>query len=650
MRYAPLILFCFLFNLSSAQTSSNNYALFFAVHQYQDDGLTNLPNTIKNAEAIAEVLRTRYDFKTEIVRNPSMAQIEAKLSDYKRDYQLGRRDKGGQLLVFFSGHGVRQYNNGYFLPADADPDKVISTAMTYNNWRPFISEINCQHILVAVDACFSVTFDPDWRSMSGNTRFQRKGELSEEEKLLINHQKYRSRLFMTSDAKEDIVPGRSNFARKFLEGLSAFQGRFMSAQELFANSIKKAQPAPRGGDFEGDDPRSSFLFFPKYEIPKINTDQFNQRQRDMQAYRLITQNPSIEKCQQYLQDFPNGNFIGEVSQQLLQLQDEQEWEFAQLKNTKASYQNYLNLYPKGRYAAQARTKVQSNSPTISPSTFTDLDNMVFVQGGTFQMGSKDGESDETLHPVTLSDFYIAHHKVTVADFSKFVTSTSYKTTAEREGGSYIWENSDWKKKAGTNWRFDAVGTRRKQADYNHPVIHISWYDAVQYCNWMSSQQSLQKVYTINGTTVTANWNANGYRLPTEAEWEYAARSRGKDHKWAGTSKETELASFANYYEGGKKGNDGYKFTSPVGSFKANDLGLFDMSGNVWEWCWDWYDKAYYAKSPKSDPVGPNTGSNRVLRGGSWGNVPAYLRCALRGNFTPDLRLSFIGFRLSRAGR
>lgn len=638
MRYAPLILFCFLFNLSSAQTSGDNYALFFAVHQYQDDGLTNLPNTIKNAEAIAEVLRTRYDFKTEIVRNPSMAQIEAKLSDYKRDYQLGRRDKGGQLLVFFSGHGVRQYNNGYFLPADADPDKVISTAMTYNNWRPFISEINCQHILVAVDACFSVTFDPDWRSMSGNTRFQRKGELSEEEKLLINHQKYRSRLFMTSDAKEDIVPGRSNFARKFLEGLSAFQGRFMSAQELFANSIKKAQPAPRGGDFEGDDPRSSFLFFPKYEIPKINTDQFNQRQRDMQAYRLITQNPSIEKCQQYLQDFPNGNFIGEVSQQLLHLQDEQEWDFAQLKNTKASYQNYLNIYPKGRYAAQARTKVNSNSTGSSPPTFADLDNMVFVQGGTFQMGSRDGEDDETPHSVTLGDYYIARHEVTVKEYLDFCRATN------QNWPEWMEKDSRYNAQTGSDDHYKKLGQALEGTQ--HPIVGISWYNAVAYCNWRSTKDGLEKVYKINGTTITANWKASGYRLPTEAEWEYAARSRGRDHKWAGTASESQLSSYAN----GSGKTDGYEYTSPVGRFKANDLGLFDMSGNVWEWCWDWYDDAYYSKSTNTDPKGSNTGSYRVLRGGSWDFLPAGLRCAYRSYNYPDFRYDDVGFRLSRAGR
>ncbi len=615
--------------LSQNERKGMNHALFFAVHQYQDDGLTNLPNTIKNAEAIAEVLRTRYNFKTEIVRNPSKVQIEAKLRAYQRDYEQGRKDKRGHLLVFFSGHGVRKYNNGYFLPADADSDKVISTAMAYNNWRPFISEINCQHILVAVDACFSVTFDPNWRSMSGDNRFQRKGELSEEEKLLANHQKYSSRLFMTSDAKEDIVPGRSNFARKFLEGLSDFQGRFLSAKELFASSIKKAQPAPRGGDFEGDDPRSSFLFFPKYEIPKIDAKQYNQRQRDMQAYRLITQNPSIEKCQQYLQDFPNGNFIGEVSRQLLQLQDEQEWEFAQLKDTKASYQNYLNLFPKGRYVAEARSKINSNAPSISPAKpKTDLDHMVFVQGGTFQMGSKDGQSDETPHSVTLSDYYMARHEVTFEEYDRFCQATG-KTKP------------------------DDVGYGRGK----RPAIDVSWYDAIEYCNWRSSQDGLTPVYSINKRTqdtynkssyddlkwtVTINWQANGYRLPTEAEWEYAARSRGKDQKWAGTSSEDQLTSFAN----GKGETDGYEHTSPVGTFKANDLGLFDMSGNVWEWCWDWYGS--YSRNSNSNPKGPNTGSGRVLRGGSWLSAPAGLRCAGRYVSFPDDRSFNFGFRLSRA--
>lgn len=261
-----------------------------------------------------------------------------------------------------------------------------------------------------------------------------------------------------------------------------------------------------------------------------------------------------------------------------------------------------------------------NPPPPKP----DLDHMVFVQGGTFQMGSKDGESDETPHSVTLSDYYIARHEVTFEEYDRFCQATGKEKPNDRGWG------------------------RGKR-----PAIYVSWYDAIEYCNWRSSEDRLTPVYTINKRTqdpnnksnsddlkwtVTINWQANGYRLPTEAEWEYAARSRGRNQKWAGTSSESQLVSFAN----GSGEKDGYKNTSPVGTFKANDLGLFDMSGNVYEWCWDWYGG--YSKNPNSNPKD----SSRVLRGGSWFNLPAYLRCADRYSLTPDLRSNSIGFRLSRA--
>ncbi len=276
-------------------------------------------------------------------------------------------------------------------------------------------------------------------------------------------------------------------------------------------------------------------------------------------------------------------------------------------------------------------------PPIKP----ELDRMVFVQGGTFQMGSKGGRSDETPHSVTLSDYYIARHEVTFEEYDRFCQAMG-KDKPNDEG---------WGR-----------GTR--------PVINISWYDAIEYCNWRSTEDHLTPVYTINKRTrdpnnnsqyddlrwmVTINWQANGYRLPTEAEWEYAARSRGKNQKYAGTSIEGKLSFYGNFCDQNctyswktEFQNDRYAQTAPVSKFKANDLGLFDMSGNVWEWCWDWYDNDYYPRSPISNPKGSNTGSNRVLRGGSWGYESAILRCARRHYNRPYNRSNDIGFRLSRA--
>ncbi|MFA4839694.1 MAG: SUMF1/EgtB/PvdO family nonheme iron enzyme, partial [Candidatus Neomarinimicrobiota bacterium] len=237
------------------------------------------------------------------------------------------------------------------------------------------------------------------------------------------------------------------------------------------------------------------------------------------------------------------------------------------------------------------------------------DNMVFVKGGTFQMGSTDGEDNEKpVHTVTVSDFWMGKYEVTVVEFEKFVSETGYQTDAEKGDGSYLWIDNEWEKKKGVNWRCDAQGNPRSSSELNHPVIHVSWNDVKAYCDWLSRKTE------------------KTYRLPTEAEWEYAARSGGKNYKY----------SWGNFGPDGKHGgnvgdesakralgwwtiwegyNDGFVFTAPVGSFDPNELNLYDMIGNVWEWCEDWYDAKYYQKSPQTDPQGPSSGKSRVLRGG-----------------------------------
>jgi formylglycine-generating enzyme required for sulfatase activity len=259
----------------------------------------------------------------------------------------------------------------------------------------------------------------------------------------------------------------------------------------------------------------------------------------------------------------------------------------------------------------------------------DLPAMEFVKGGSFDMGSYDGEGDEQpVHKVFLSDFYIGIHEVTFDEYDAFCDATG-KPRPDDEG----WGRGRW------------------------PVINISWYDAVAYCNWLSVQDELQEVYSINGREVEANWKANGYRLPTEAEWEFASRSRGENDKWAGTSSEGKLSYYSNFNDVNGIGNwktenqnDGHPFTAPVGSFRPNYLGIYDMSGNVNEWCWDFYDDAQYYHSKRKDPLGWGSGNERSTRGGSWISSPKYLRCSARGFDEPAFWSRFLGFRLARSAR
>jgi formylglycine-generating enzyme required for sulfatase activity len=177
---------------------------------------------------------------------------------------------------------------------------------------------------------------------------------------------------------------------------------------------------------------------------------------------------------------------------------------------------------------------------------------------------------------------------------------------------------------------------------------VTWYDAVEFCNKLSEKEGFQSVYTIRGrtpatgypiigATVTADWGKNGYRLPTEAQWEYAAKGGGNspgNYTYAGSNTIDDVAWY---------GSNGDSKTHEVGKKAPNGLALYDMSGNVWEWCWDWYGD--YSGGAQRDPTGAASGANRVERGGSWVNSAEYVRSSVRYNYYPDLGDYNLGFRV-----
>jgi formylglycine-generating enzyme required for sulfatase activity len=199
------------------------------------------------------------------------------------------------------------------------------------------------------------------------------------------------------------------------------------------------------------------------------------------------------------------------------------------------------------------------------------------------------------------------------------------------------------------------------------VINVSWYDAIEYCNWLSEQHGLTPYYAIDKTrkdannkndedklkwTVTPASKANGYRLPTEAEWEYAAREGGKEVRFGhGKSaidpKEINFNASKDYKKDYSVVGEYRGKTVPVGSLNSsNALGLHDMSGNVWEWCWDWYGS--YPTGVQNNPVGAEQGVYRVIRGGGWNAYPQFCRAASRFLNAPTDRISLLGFRLARS--
>jgi formylglycine-generating enzyme required for sulfatase activity/PKD repeat protein len=263
----------------------------------------------------------------------------------------------------------------------------------------------------------------------------------------------------------------------------------------------------------------------------------------------------------------------------------------------------------------------------SVNAFAGYPNMVLIPAGSFQMGDNfrynGGPDEQPVHTVTVSAFYMDTYEVTET----------------------LWDEvASWAAAHG----YDIGPGSAQGAGPAHPVMDVTWYEAVKWANARSEREGLTPCYTVSGGVYrtgerapNCNWSANGYRLPTEAEWEKAARGclSGRCYLLWGDAIDCGKANYS-----GCVGS-----TTPVGSYAANGYGVYDMEGNVWEWCWDWYDGGYYASSPGPDPRGPASGSYRLNRGGSWDSSAYSCRVEERGDYGPDGGGSNLGFRLVRTG-
>lgn len=289
---------------------------------------------------------------------------------------------------------------------------------------------------------------------------------------------------------------------------------------------------------------------------------------------------------------------------------------------------------------------------------------VLIPGGEFEMGDHHGvgDADEVpVHTVLVNSFHLDVHELSNRQYADLLNAALARgvivvtldvvygvgggqaycdTTASSPFSAITWDGAT----------FDVVSGRE-----DHPMVRVSWFGAAAYCNWRSTQHGRQPCYDL--ATWTCDFSGNGYRLPTEAEWEYAARggmyAPYLQYPWG----DAIDGSMANYWESGDPYETGeFPETTPVGYYDggqtppgpdmANGYGLYDVAGNVWEWCNDWYDEDYYSTSPYDNPQGPATGTFRDLRGGAWDSNIFFLRCAFRGWVIPEYRNYGVGFRVA----
>jgi sulfatase modifying factor 1 len=272
---------------------------------------------------------------------------------------------------------------------------------------------------------------------------------------------------------------------------------------------------------------------------------------------------------------------------------------------------------------------------------------VLLKGATFRMGSDrtdafphDGEGPSRL--VSIDDFYICRYTVTNIEFTAFASATGYHTLAERIGSSFVFEGflnhrdyaaattSWWKLVPGAQWRQPEGPGSGIEDRLRHPVVHVAWEDAAAYCAWA------------------------GVRLPTEAEWEFASRGGVDevDYPW-GNDLCPSGVHRCNIWQGAfpnlNLAEDGFVGTAPVDSFEPNAFGLYNTAGNVWEWCHDWFDVAWHQTATRVNPVGPENGRTRVIKGGSYLCHESYCQRYRNGSRTgsePDTSTGHIGFRVA----
>jgi len=276
--------------------------------------------------------------------------------------------------------------------------------------------------------------------------------------------------------------------------------------------------------------------------------------------------------------------------------------------------------------------------------------MASIAAGSFVMGTADprgyaSDGEGPPHEVELGDYRLGTYTVTNQEFAVFVEATGYRTTAEKFGMSFVFAGllprnfpetravaaaPWWREVPGADWKHPEGPHSSLDGRHDHPVVHVSWFDAVAYCDW------------------------TGCRLPTEAEWERAARGNrvGQHFPW-GDDREPEGDHRMNVFQGTfphhDTGVDGWVGTCPVGSYPPNGFGLHEMTGNVWEWCADWFGATYYRASPRVAPAGPTSGVARVTRGGSYLCHESYCwryRVDARSSNTPDSSTGNIGFRVA----
>ena len=597
-----------------------SYALLIGMSKYSS-GWSDLDSVPDELDQVEKILKSQ-GFHNVVKRIDLDAdKLRRVFEKFISDYGFERDNR---LLFFFSGHGHTLRGpwgreSGYIVPVDAPDPRVDlrgfkSKAVEMDQIRTWVSKIDARHVLFLFDSCFSGTV---FTYKSGEDLPPAIADATSEP----------VRQFITAGKARQRVPARSVFTPAFVDAIEKRRGdlngdNYITGSEL-AMHLKGEVPRyvkqnPQEGCIGGYKMcQGDFVFVLPKQVVK---------------YYGIIHLISFLAGKVYI----DGKYKGDIEKGVGK-------DFhTNIGQHKIEIRGVNRNYSHEVTVRRGKTQQVIIRPTqeIEKET-TELTNsigMKFVRipAGKFMMGSKLSpdevvqkyggkaewyEDEHPQHEVRIREaFYLQTTEVTVGQWRKFIKETGHKTEAETGGGAYIWENSEWKKKAGTYW--DNPGFSQ---DDRHPVTCVSWNDVQAYIRWLNSEE---------GT--------DNYRLPTEAEWEYTIRA-GSAPVFSFGDDASKLSEYAWYNKNSEEK------PQPVGQKKPNVWGLYDMHGNVWEWVEDDYHDNYEgAPNDGRTWVDKTRGAYRVVRGGSWLSGAQVCRSASRFNRMPDSRLSNLGFRLARS--
>jgi formylglycine-generating enzyme required for sulfatase activity len=584
--------------ISTSNYTGKKIALVIGNWAYRFKPLNNPQN---DARDMAQLLR-QLDFKVIHKENLGFEEMEDEVIQFK----LELKKKGQVGLFYFAGHGLEVEGINYLLPTDLrKPEtQLIKRKSIEAQWVVDVmehagSEVN----IVIMDACRTFPRPDKPRATSKDYGF---AAMNAPKGTLIG--------FATSSG-QSTPDGKKGSNGLYTGHLLKFMRQpGLTIEEVFKKTRQQVAWETRNK-----------------QVPPV----YNSLIGDFCLVSCAKPKPDQEKILQAQLEQERQKFEQERREKEVLLEQERR----KLEQERREKEALLEQERREKEALQAQLEALKNQPkpvVPQPSQSNEFaplkvfrdrladgsfgPEMVWIPAGSFRMGDiqGDGDSDEKpVHRVSVGRFAMGKYEVTVGEFRRFVKATGYKTDAEKQGSCLSWSQA-FKWVEGANWRSPGFS----QAE-THPVTCVSWNDGVAYAKWLSQQTGKQ------------------YRLPTEAEWEYAARAGTETKYWWGNKLGSNNANCWNSYC-----KDSFEYTAPVGSFAPNPFKLYDMLGNLWEWTCSEYESKYSGKEQRC-AKNVNKNNRLSLRGGSWNYDEAGLRSANRDFRTPTFRDVLVGLRVAR---